>query len=65
MVNMVTAKSSMESVKARMKPLIMPGNISGRITLRNAWKGVAPRSRAASYTFWFIFFKRGITLSTT
>ena len=55
----------MESVKARMKPLIMPGNISGRITLRNAWKGVAPRSRAASYTFWFIFFKRGITLSTT
>ena len=36
MVKMVTAKSSIESVKARMKPLIMPGSISGRITLRNA-----------------------------
>ena len=40
MVKMVTAKSSMQSVKARMNPLIRPGNIAGRITLRRAWNGV-------------------------
>ena len=31
-----------------MKPLMMPGLISGMMTLRSAWKGVAPRSSAAS-----------------
>ena len=36
----------------------MPGRISGRITLRNAWKGVAPNRSAPHSTFWFILFVR-------
>ena len=48
LVNKVTAKSSIESVNARMKPENIPGLICGIITFLKACIGVAPRSNAAS-----------------
>ena len=65
LVKNVTAKSSRDIVNARMKPEIMPGLSIGSSTFLRAWKGVAPRSRAASYIFGFIWVSFGSTLSTT
>jgi hypothetical protein len=44
----VMTKSSNESVKARSAPAMTPGSISGSVTRRNVWIGLAPRSWAAS-----------------
>src|SRR5689334_25017148 len=40
--------SFQEAMKARMAAVAMPGAASGMTTLRNAWKRVAPSTRAAS-----------------
>ena len=41
-------KSSIERAKASRPAAITPGAISGSVTRRNVWSGVAPRSEAAS-----------------
>ena len=40
-------KSSSESTNASRKPATTPGQMSGIVTLQNAWNGVANRSCAA------------------
>ena len=47
-VKKLMTKSSIDSVKAKRKPVMIPGIISGMITFQKAWLGVAPRSSAAS-----------------
>ena len=48
LVKCVITKSSTDIVKESRKPETIPGIISGSTTLKNAYIGVAPRSRAAS-----------------
>lgn len=65
LVKNVTAKSSSDMVKARKKPLIIPGLSCGIRTLKSAWEGVAPRSSAASYVLGLSWVSLGSTLNTT
>ena len=44
---MANRKSFQAKMKTRMAAVNTPGAASGAITLRNAWKGVAPSTRAA------------------
>ena len=48
-----------------MKPDTIPEEICGMITENNAFAGVAPRSRAASYKLLSICFNLGMIESTT
>src|SRR5438874_9223170 len=41
-------KSFQQKMKTRIAAVNVPGAASGRITLRNAWSGVAPSTAAAS-----------------
>ena len=58
-------KSSILIVKAIKSPENTPGRISGNTTLKNALKGDAPKSMAASYAEGLSCFIRGITLKIT
>jgi hypothetical protein len=44
---MAKRKSFQAKMKTRMAEVNTPGAASGAITLRNAWNGVAPSTRAA------------------
>ena len=58
-------KSSRDMVKESRKPETTPGMMSGKMTFQNAYRGEAPRSRAASYVDLFVCFNFGITLKIT
>jgi hypothetical protein len=47
-LKLVTTKSSIESAKASRAAARIPGKISGSVTSRKVWNGLAPRSVAAS-----------------
>ena len=52
-------------VKAMMPPAMMPGMISGRVTLKKDCMGVHPRSMAASVREESICFSLGMTFRMT
>ena len=58
-------KSSKDMVKAKIVPVMMPGMISGSMTLKKACTGVAPRSSAASNKLRSIWFSLGSTDTMT
>ena len=43
-------KVEMAGTKTMVTPVEMPGTLRGKITLEKTWKGLAPRSWAASMT---------------
>src|SRR5690554_6373891 len=54
-------KSYIDKVKAINDPVIIPGIICGIITFLNTYKGLAPKSIAASAKWTFICFNFGNT----
>ena len=54
-------KSSSDNVNAIINPVIIPVEIDGSITLKNAFTGVQPRSIAASGKLGSVCFIFGIT----
>ena len=65
LVKWVMMKSSKDMVNASRKPESTPGMISGNTTLKNAYMGEAPKSRAASYVYLSVIFSFGMTLNMT
>ena len=60
-VKCVIIKSSRDIVNASINPEAIPENISGKITLKKAYTGEAPKSSAASYVLLLNCFSFGIT----
>ena len=58
-------KSSKDMVNATRAPLNIPGIIWGTITLTIAWKGVHPKSKAASIVFSSKLLNLGVTDKNT